>query len=731
MNLELSEDQQMLVDTLDRLFGETCSPARLRQVEPSGIDDDLWRTLVEMGVPLLRATEVRGGGGGSLLHSVLAAEAAGRSLAPVPLCETLAAVSILSALGESAHKELDSVSNGQALTLALFDVARQPVQLVPAGALEAGILYLEGDGVGIFWPQERTGFPNLGGLPATQLDLRGAGRRVLFTVPGARDRFLAGIEEYKLLTTALIAAAARKALDLAAGYARERIAFGKPIGSYQGIAHPLADALCEIEGVQLLARRAAERIALSHPSAAATLSLASWFVRTKAPAAVITAMRVFGGYGMTMDYDAQLYYRRVTAWSLLAGDPESELDTAAARLFDQSASPLPAAGDVGISFELSAEAETVAARARTFASAHVDDECRRSIYLSLDTHQPDFNRKAAAEGLLYVDWDAGVGGPGLGSEAAFGVREVLSDAGWIDISVGTTDIVGKIIAHFGSDKAKREILPRLLSGGSYCALGYTEPTGGSDIFGARTVAFRDGDGWRIKGQKIFTSQGHLAEYCLLLARTAKDRPKHESLTLFVVPLRQPGYEVSEIRTVSDERTNITFYDNVFVPDEYRIGEENGALRAMALALTIEQSGGDFYTHELKVMYRSALEWATTVGAAARPIDRRPVRHTLAELAAAIEIQDVLVRRCVWELVAGKLHKAHGPMSKLYGSEAGLALGHKLLAVAAPNSLGRGFSPLGLVEKQARRAIPGTIYGGTSEVQRSIIAESGLGLPRSR
>jgi alkylation response protein AidB-like acyl-CoA dehydrogenase len=729
MKLDLTEDHALLADSLERLLASQSTGARIRAAESAGIDRDLWKQLCGLGVPLTRVASDFGGGDGTLLHAILAAETAGRHLASAPLLETLVANRLLAQLADAGAALL---SPDAIVTLALADTSIQRRQTVPAASLASAIVYLEGESVGILRPACLARMDNLGAQPLAVVDFGAAGERQLINGAGLRDRFLAAIEEYKLLQAAMIASAARRAVDIAAEYAKERVAFGKPIGAYQGVSHPLADSAAELDGAILLARRAADEVAKGKSNAGALIAMANWFARTAGPRAVLKAMRVFGGYGMTMDYDAQLYYRRVNTWSLLAGDPEHELATAASRLWLGATTNLPETGEIGIDFDLSPEAEAVAQRARAFAAQHIDDARREKIFRSLDTHQPDFNQLAAKEGLYLPDWPKAYGGAGVSGEAAFGVREAFSNAGWEDISVGTTDIVGKIIAHFGGEQLKRDVLPRLLTGESYCALGYTEPSGGSDVFGARTMATRDGDDWLINGQKIFTSQGHLADYALLLARTNTEKPKHQGLTLFVVPLRQKGFQVTEIKTVSEERTNITFYENVRVADAYRIGEVDGALRAMARALEIEQSGGDFNTHELKWLLTGALGWAhASENGSPAPMEDRKVRLALAKIATSIEVQDVLVRRCVWATENGAMQKAWGPMSKLYGSEAWLACAHKLMAIAAPASLERRYSPLGVVEKQARRSIPGTIYGGTSEVQRSIIAEAGLGLPRSR
>ncbi len=126
-------------------------------------------------------------------------------------------------------------------------------------------------------------------------------------------------------------------------------------------------------------------------------------------------------------------------------------------------------------------------------------------------------------------------------------------------------MIGAIMQHFGSDEVKREVLSRVVAGESTCSLGFSEPGSGSDVFAAVTRAVPDGNGWRIDGQKMFTSGANLADYVLLLARTNPDVPKHKGLTMFIVPLKAEGVDIHPVYTFQDERTNITYYDGVRIP----------------------------------------------------------------------------------------------------------------------------------------------------------------------
>jgi alkylation response protein AidB-like acyl-CoA dehydrogenase len=431
-----------------------------------------------------------------------------------------------------------------------------------------------------------------------------------------------------------------------------------------------------------------------------------------------------------MEHDAQLYYRRVTAWSLQAGDPELALDSAAACVWGNASFALPEAGDCSVDFNYGEAAERMATRASAFCARYDTPELHRFQFESNDCFLPDIFREMAKEGLLYPDQSADYGGGGLDARGMSAVAEAMGEAGWYIGIPATGQIVGTTIFQFATEAARQEVLAPYLRGEVWFSLGYTEPSGGSDIFAAKTTATRDGDDWVIKGQKMFTSEGHIADYCLMIARTGPD--KYRGITLFIVPVRQPGYTVSEIKTIGGQRTNITFYDGLRVPDRYRLGEVNGGLKVMAAALVVEQSGGYSYTIELKYLLQQGLAWARRAGPdGRRPLDRPRVARLLAQIMARLQVQDALSRRSVWAGTAGCYEKWFGPMAKLFGSEAWLWSGTELMKAAAPDSLLRDFDPLGIIEKKTRRAIPGTIYAGTSEIQRSIIAETALGMPRSR
>lgn len=725
MNLDLTEDQEILRDALSRAFAKSSPPAQIREAEISGHDPATWQVFVEMGLPTLRVPDAQGGAGASLMDAVVVAQVFGEFTPVIPALDVIVAAPVLAALGT----DIADITAGKIVALAL-QPADGSEQLIDAAGVADRILFRTGDEIrvlsGPFGPVEA----NTGSSAARRVRLGADIGEVIASGDHAVAAYEAAIEEWKLLNAAATAAAARKAILIAADYAKDRHAFGRPIGSYQGLAHPLAESFCEVEGAALLVLRTVEAISNGDSNAAAMVRMCAWWAAESCRPAVVKAMRVFGGYGMTMEYDAQIFFRRVTHWSLLAGDPDEDLLLIADRLWSGAAAALPDAGETAITFEYPESALEIAKKVRSIFAEHATPERLEAEFRSDDFFDQELFRKLSAVNLLYPDWPVEHGGSACDSFSVGAIKKVFTEYDWGHVVISVSDMLGKMVLHYGSEQAKAEILPRLAAAEAFGSLGYSEPSCGSDIFAARTKAVRDGDDWIIDGQKMFTSQGHLAQYALMLTRTGED--KHGGVTLFALPLDSPGYRCDEIKTIGDERTNTTFYDGVRVSDAYRLGEVNGGVKVLAAALTMEQGSGDHFIGAIKHMLVSAAEWAQGAYRGGKPaIDNPRIRATLARSATRMEVGNVLSRRTTWGVGVGKPRKHYGPAAKLFASESWIHCGSELMAVAAPDTLLRGYTLPGRIEKEFRRSVPSTIYAGTSEVQRSIVAEAGLGLPRTR
>jgi len=348
-------------------------------------------------------------------------------------------------------------------------------------------------------------------------------------------------------------------------------------------------------------------------------------------------------------------------------------------------------------------------------------------------------QRLAKAGLLFPHWPRAYGGRESTAFEAVALWEEYHRAGWTTHAVSTTGMVGATLIRFATEELKREVLPRVLAGEAVISLGYTEPSSGSDVAAAQTRAVRDGDHWVINGQKMFTSGANLTQYVFLLTRTDANAAKHRGLTMFLVPLDTPGIEIRPVYTLSDERTNVTFYSDVQVPDRYRVGEVNGGWSVMGYALELEHGGGGgagTYSMELDDLVEGALGWARTARRHGRPaLEDVRVRERLARVAMHAEMAFVLARNALWRGATGRPAGGEGAMTKLFGTEILHADGSDLLDLMAPDSLLNDGVDGAAGEAQAqfayRLGAAATIYGGSSEIIRSIIAQQVLGLPRSR
>jgi alkylation response protein AidB-like acyl-CoA dehydrogenase len=733
MKFGLNDDQQMQRDSFARFLNAQSSMVRVRRtIAAGGFDPELWLGLAKLGTFAMRVPEAAGGLGMGTLDAALVMEEVGRTLASGPIAEALVAARLLGTLGGAAERLDQVLSGGQVATLAFHDIARRPLQWLAGGAHADVVVARNGDAVVVvsLSAAERRVEANLAANGIGEVDLAKASQTVLATGPAALDCFAAGLEEWKLLTAAALNGLAREALRLAAAYACERQAFGVPIGTFQALSHPLANLITDVEGGKYFTWKVIHEIATGEADAAAHVSLALWWNAKTASTAGIQSLRTFGGYGLTTEYDIHLYNLRAKAWGLIHGDPQRLLEQAGRRLYGGEAGALPDVGAVSIDFDLGEEARELAREVDEFFTKTLTPELKAHAHYSWDGYHPYVHKKLAEANLLFPAWPKAKGGRGAPPYASHAAAEVRERHGWSGHAVGTTQMVAAIIDRFGSDELKRDVLEPILAGDVICSLGYSEPGSGSDVFAAQTRATPDGTGWRIDGTKMFTSGANLADYVLMLTRTNPDVPKHKGLTMFIVPLKAQGVAVQPIHTFQDERTNITFYDGVRIPDSYRLGEVNGGVRTMSAGLELEHGGG--FSKAQIAMLRAAESLCREIEHEGRPlIEDRLAQMRLAKVRAHCLVSEMLGLRALWAVKEKVEAPACGPMSKLFSSEKFLEDGSDLLDLTAPRSLSKRDGAAGYINLCYRHAHGTTIYAGTSEVHRSMIAERALGLPRSR
>lgn len=730
MNFELTSEQEMVRETFARFLDENCTPQRLRAAEASGFDAELWQGLAELGAFGLRVPEEAGGLGLGTFDALVVLEEAGRTLASGPLAEAILAARVIGLLGGDPS---DIMAGAKVASLALHDIGVQPSQFVAGGAVAELVVAQRGEEVLLLTVPEvaRPSELNLASNALAQVDLTLAEVTVLGSGALATAHFEAAIEEWKLLTAAALAGLGHQALRMAAAYASERKQFGQLIGQFQAISHPLADCLCEVDGAKLLAWRAVREIADGSADASVAVSLAIWAAADAATKAVGQAIQTFGGYGLTTEYDIYLYVLRAKAWPLVWGDPARWLEEAGARRYGGLSVALPDVGDCPIEFDIGEEARAMIAEIDAFMDANVTPEMREKFHYSWEGHVPELHKKMAEAGLLFLS-SPELGGRGVGPYARSAARGALERHGYSNPAAGVAEMVGLMIARTGSEEVKREVLSKIVAGESLASLGYSEPGAGSDVFAAQTKATPDGNGWRIDGTKMFTSGANIADYVLMLTRTNPDVPKHKGLTMFIVPLKAEGVTIQPVYTFQDERTNITFYDNVKIPDTWRLGEVDGGVRTMAAALELEH-GGSFskpMSHCLHAAEELCRDGSAPGSSQPLIVDPR-IKARLAKALANIWVAELFEHRATWAGAEKKPSPAYGPMAKMHSSEKFLEDARDLLDITAPLSLTRREGAAAMLNQCYRHAHGTRIYGGTSQVHRSMIAERALGMPRTR
>lgn len=395
-----------------------------------------------------------------------------------------------------------------------------------------------------------------------------------------------------------------------------------------------------------------------------------------------------------------------------------------------------------MNFEFSAEEIAFVEQVRVFLdeeskgpdAADVMNPNRESDSILADTPaRKRFNRKLAEKGYLGMSWAKEYGGQGKPGIYEYLLNEELSRVGAPLIGKGVGCVGQTLIAH-GSEKLKQEFLPKILKGEIEFALGYTEPGAGSDLAALKLKAQKDGDGWRLNGQKMFTTSAHFADWYWIAARTDPDAPKHKGISLFLVPMNSEGITIHPIETLGEHVTNQVFLDDVWVHNDYLVGELNKGWTYICEALDYERF--TFYTfsplQEKMKAFCALVEEQEREGI--KLSDQPRVRQLLARLATDVETSKMLQRKVVYAASKGVVPSIEAAMCKLYSTELHQRISNAAMDVLGPEGLlhkDDDDAPVGGKWEWSYRATPlDTIGAGTSEVQKNIIARRKLGLPLS-
>jgi alkylation response protein AidB-like acyl-CoA dehydrogenase len=376
--------------------------------------------------------------------------------------------------------------------------------------------------------------------------------------------------------------------------------------------------------------------------------------------------------------------------------------------------------------------QRIRAEAQAFAAEHVTADMIEEELRTGDGVSRPLMEAMGRRGWIAPTWPKEEGGAGLDPFEAGVLMDAIRAAGGPTIGSGTTMLPANAIRTMGSAALKAAILPGVAAGRTLICLGYTEPEGGSDVFACKTRSARDGDEWVVNGQKMFTTFAHRADYCFLLTRSDPQSRGSHGLTMLLVPMDTPGIEKQAVRTMGYERTNIVFYNDVRVSDFYRIGEPDQGLHVMRAALEAEQNVAP--AAKIGRLLEAARSWASrTKDDAGEPmLDDPLVRERLARLAIDAEVTQLLGYRVAF---LDQLGAKPGPHAAVFGPESYVHWSKEMVELVGRSALVGWDDPEavegGAFEYHFRSAVASTIYGGSSEVLRSLIAEQTLGLPRSR
>jgi hypothetical protein len=390
-------------------------------------------------------------------------------------------------------------------------------------------------------------------------------------------------------------------------------------------------------------------------------------------------------------------------------------------------------------FEFTSEQLEFIKEVEEFLDANDDPEVfdvtRENMAQIVDTPlRRQFMAKVGEQGWLGITWPEEYGGKGGEGIYEYLLNEALAARGGPQIGKGV-GIIGKTIISHGSERLKQEFLPKILRNEVEFAVGYSEPNAGSDAASMQLKATKVDGGWRLNGQKTWTTSAHFADWYWVGARTDPEAPKHYGITLFLVPMNHPNITVKGIWTMGDERTNEVYLDDVFVPDDYVVGELNKGFQYISEALDLERF--TLFTYS-PIAQRLDLLTEYVKGATrdGEPLkDDAVTRSQIARLHTEAEVARVLGLKFVFaSSQGGAPPTSEASEYKLFTTEYSRRLANASMDIGGPGAQIRvrdEDAPMaGRSESTYRYTVIDTIGGGASEIQKNIIARRKLGLPKN-
>jgi alkylation response protein AidB-like acyl-CoA dehydrogenase len=343
-------------------------------------------------------------------------------------------------------------------------------------------------------------------------------------------------------------------------------------------------------------------------------------------------------------------------------------------------------------------------------------------------------RQMGRDGWLAVGWPKAHGGQGYAATEQLIFFEEANIAG-APLPFVTISTVGPALMAHGSELQKERFLPGIAAGEIMFAIGYSEPDAGSDLAVLKTSARQDEEGFVVNGNKLWTSGAESADFVWLAARTDPTQARHKGISLLIVDTTTLGFSHTLIHTVGNP-TAATYYDNVRVPNDMLVGELHGGWKLITSQLNHERLGLGTWSDKVVALFRRVFLWARARDEQGRrAMDKAWVRSSLAECYARLEAMRLINMRIAADLELDRMSVALSSTTKVFGSESAIEILRKLAAIVGANGSMRSGSAATLLEGdleyELRSATTLTFGGGTNEIQRELIAQFGLGMPRTQ
>ncbi|SPM39074.1 fadE6 [Mycobacterium numidiamassiliense] len=730
MPIAINPEHQDLADSVRSLVARVAPSEVLHAAMETPLENPpaYWQAAAEQGLPGVHLAEDVGGQGFGILELAIVLAEFGYGAVPGPFVPSAIASALISAHDPNAKVLADLASGAAVAAYALNSgltatkqgealVIRGEVRAVPAAA-QASLLVLpvaiesrdewvvlRADDLEIEPVKSLDPLRPIAHVRANAVEVGDAA--VLSTLTMATA--------YALISTLLSAEAigvARWATDTASQYAKIREQFGRPIGQFQAIKHKCAEMIADTERATAAVWDAARAIdeARQHnwDITAPAVEFAAAVAATLAPAAAQRCtqdcIQVHGGIGYTWEHDTNVYYRRALMLAACFGRrseyPQKVVDTATTT------------GMRAVDIDLDPETEKLRAEIRAEVAAFKEmDRQARTV--------------ALAEGGWVLPYLPAPWGRASGPVEQVLIAQEFSTGRVKRPQVGIAAWIIPSIVAFGTEEQKQRFLPPTFRGEMiWCQL-FSEPGAGSDLAGLTTKATRVDGGWRITGQKIWTTAAQFSQWGALLARTDPSAPKHNGITYFLLDMKSEGVDVKPLRELTGNAMfNTVYIDDVFVPDECVLGEVNRGWEVSRNTLTAERVSIGSSDANFLATLPQFVEFVRD-----GHFDQ-VAQHRAGQLIAEGHAAKVLNLRSTLLTLAGGDAMPSAAISKLLSMRTGQ--GYAEFAVSSfgtDAAIGDPHQPAGMWGEYLLASRATTIYGGTSEVQLNIIAERLLGLPR--